>query len=202
MHSFLFPRAFGLGLSSRAHQHSLLAITRQGGSQRRPFTILHYWYPSSVELLSVRTNITQSELEYIGGLQELGQCGPVELHELLTSVLLSQADIFSTPTSSVIAAINRSSSAPVPLSSTLFCISSISVYSETPLDKQQGSYKELAWKWEKPHSIYDRKSGRWEINPREALEDGIWSGGKELDLVVRLVNTEMAEAINNGMKIC
>lgn len=49
------------------------------------------------------------------------------------------------------------------------------------------------WKWAKPASVYGRKTGSWEIELGKAIEDGEWTAGKELQILVKGIPEENAE---------
>ena len=54
-----------------------------------------------------------------------------------------------------------------------------------------------AWKWVKPDRIY-RKTGFWEAELHNALEDGKWNGGKDLILLMRAVSEQTLQIITAG----
>jgi hypothetical protein len=53
------------------------------------------------------------------------------------------------------------------------------------------------WKWAKPSSPY-RQSGFWETGLERVVEDGEWSAGKNLTLLVRGVSREIRDEIANS----
>ncbi|KAL2174357.1 uncharacterized protein P884DRAFT_263972 [Thermothelomyces heterothallicus CBS 202.75] len=53
------------------------------------------------------------------------------------------------------------------------------------------------WKWVKQDSIY-RRGGFWEAKLDKAIEDGEWTGGKQLDLLVRGVMEQTLQNITAG----
>ncbi len=50
------------------------------------------------------------------------------------------------------------------------------------------------WMWSKPGSVYDRKAGRWGADLAKVLEDGEWSAGRGLALLVKGVADEAGGA--------
>ncbi|KZF22953.1 hypothetical protein L228DRAFT_247377 [Xylona heveae TC161] len=61
-----------------------------------------------------------------------------------------------------------------------------------------GGSQVLVWRWAKPESAYDRKSGFWETKIDDAIDDGEWSGGRELYLLVQSVSRERREELKHG----
>ena len=55
------------------------------------------------------------------------------------------------------------------------------------------------WKWAKPGSPYGRKMGLWKVDFGKALKDGEWNAGKDLLLLVREIEKEMADEVEKRM---
>ena len=53
----------------------------------------------------------------------------------------------------------------------------------------------LLFKWTKPQSIYDRKSGFWETSLLDVIDDGTFNAGKELMVLVRGVSVQQRETL-------
>jgi hypothetical protein len=72
----------------------------------------------------------------------------------------------------------------------------ITVLSDMPETMSSASSYPI-WKWAKPSSPY-RQSGFWETGLERVVEDGEWSAGKNLTLLVRGVSRQIQDEIANS----
>ena len=63
----------------------------------------------------------------------------------------------------------------------------------------------LLFKWAKPESVYDRKSGFWETTLFDVIEDGMFNAGRDLMVLVRGVSNDrmkdLQERWNEGTRV-
>jgi hypothetical protein len=53
----------------------------------------------------------------------------------------------------------------------------------------------LLFKWAKPQSVYDRKSGFWETSLLDVINDGMFNAGREIKVLVRGVSNQQMETL-------
>lgn len=116
--------------------------------------------------------------------------GPSGIHQYLTS-LITESSTFASEEEVIshIMAQLPSALQDRGLSVQLF---SFPVLSDSPDALLTGSPIPV-WKWAKPKSFYGRKTGFWEVDLSRAVEDGEWSAGKQLLILVKGVSQEKGE---------
>ncbi|KAI9644748.1 hypothetical protein NHQ30_006775 [Ciborinia camelliae] len=169
-------------------------------------TTLHHWSLQSQPKSSlniIQTKLDINSLRNIKDFQELGtfnipieavSTGPHGVYAHLTSFLTESSTDFSSDKEIVAYIISHLTflSEPCGPKSLPLHFYSIPVFS----DRSEGiTVNGLfpVWKWAKPSSSYSRKTGHWEVEAMQAIEDGVWTAGKDLILFVRGVDEEKLE---------
>ncbi|KAH7374731.1 hypothetical protein B0T11DRAFT_2914 [Plectosphaerella cucumerina] len=166
-----------------------------------PRSVLHFWSPSSAPSKSstyVPTQLTEENLRYIQGFQDLGAfafplplgASPAEIHDYLTSLSADPgpgedgADSEDDSEDAVETIGAQLALLPPSADGPRWRMFTVSALSDSP-DALFASGDAPAWKWAKPNTVYGRKSGSWAVEPAVAVENAAWEAGRDIMLLVR-----------------
>ncbi|KAI1391646.1 uncharacterized protein F4822DRAFT_427502 [Hypoxylon trugodes] len=189
------------------HTHTLLAVRSQSS------TTLHYWSPSSDTVkissesnthIAIPTNLDPSSMQLIRGFRNLGTFAPPATDDDPTRIalqffssLLDNVSCDSELSSEIIARLSTAPQHPSTHNGPVIQVFAIPVLSDTVEGLVGDDTHKPIWKWAKPSSNYDPKTGFWEVEVDRAVEDGERRAGKELQLLVRGVSTEKFEELKD-----
>ncbi|KFY58165.1 hypothetical protein V496_06232 [Pseudogymnoascus sp. VKM F-4515 (FW-2607)] len=183
-------------LSAFSHPHVLLISVIQSVDGLGA-TVIHYWTARSpTTSITIFSQLGISSFQHVRNFRELGTftlptgIEPSNVHQCLTSLITECPTISSDP-EIIPHIVAQLSSLPQNkgLSVQLF---SIPVFGNSEEGLLAGGPVPL-WRWAKPASIYGRKAGSWEVELGKAIEDGEWTAGKELQILVKGVPEGSAE---------
>ncbi|SPQ26993.1 df1a12f7-6e9b-4f6b-82d1-3f3f6c146925 [Thermothielavioides terrestris] len=188
-------------LMACSHQHQILAAAPETDlEQRRPIPVtLYHWRPPTVrEKFTVI--LPPGILQTIKGSASLGTfflSKDLDIGDTLSVLLTASSydDPEPTPPSSKLFADLVAQMAMPDKKGRFFQFFSFPVLSDSA-DDVLGDELFPAWKWAKPDSVYPRKGGFWDDDLHQVLEDGEWSGGKDLILLMRAVSEEVLQAVS------
>ncbi|KAI1461494.1 hypothetical protein F4805DRAFT_284809 [Annulohypoxylon moriforme] len=193
-------------LRTCTHPHILLAV-RSSSS-----TLLHYWSSQSSSSavsepldrrvhITIPTSLNPSSMQLIHGFRDLGTF-TLPITDSDTETAISQ--FFSTLIGDISHDVSSSSEIIARLSTTppthgglSVQVFAIPVQSDTVDGLVSDREHKPVWKWSKPDSSYEPKAGFWEVGIDQAVEDGEWRAGKDLQLLVRGIPTEEVEALKS-----
>lgn len=165
-------------------------------------TVIHYWTARSpTTSITIYSQLGIDSFQHVRNFRELGTFtlpSGVEIsdvHQCLTS-LITECPTISSDEELIPGIVAQLSSLPQNkgLSVQLF---SMPVFGSSAEELLTGG-PIPAWKWAKPASLYDRKTGFWEIELGKAIEDGEWTAGKELQILAKGVSEESAEDLRKS----
>ncbi|KAI1101207.1 hypothetical protein F4804DRAFT_335502 [Jackrogersella minutella] len=192
-------------LKTCIHPHTVLAV------ESPTSTALHYWSsPPSVAVgapldsrphIVISTKLEPRDIQLIRGCRDLGSFMlPITDNDIAASIsqffssLVDNVNYDVSPSSEIIA---RLSAAPPTHGSLPIQVFAIPVQSDTANGLTGDPAHKPVWKWSKPDSHYEPKTGYWEADVDVAIEDGEWRAGKDLQLLVRGATAEEVEALRN-----
>ena len=160
---------------------------------------------SSASSLAIPTRLSLNNLKSIRGFQDLGTwqipvakaADVAERHNYLSSLVADrnkQEPPVSNETeivSRIMDRLHRTSAPADSVSVRLFTISVLGDGTETLFTGGPAP----VWKWAKPESAYDLKSGFWETELDRAIMDGEWAAGGALLLLVQGVSEKRKEQL-------
>lgn len=159
--------------------------------------MIHYWTARSpTTTITIYSQLSIDSFQHVRNFRELGTftlptgIETSDVHQCLTSLITESPAVSSDP-EIIPRIVAQLSSLPQNkgLSVQLF---SIPVFGSSAEGLLAGGPIPV-WKWAKPTSLYGRKIGPWEIELGKAIEDGEWTAGKELQILVKGVSEENAE---------
>ncbi|KAI0888813.1 uncharacterized protein GGS22DRAFT_63294 [Annulohypoxylon maeteangense] len=195
-------------LTTYTHPHTLLAVRSPSS------TVLHYWSPRSPSTASIAPldsnihtmipiNLEPSSIQLIRGFHDLGTFTLPTTDNNNDTTAISQ--FFSSlvgnithdvePSSEIITRLSAAPRHPPTDSGLSIQVFAIPVQSNTIGDLFGNGVHKLVWKWAKPDSYYEPKTGFWEVEMDRAVEDGEWRAGRNLQLLVRGVSSKEFEAL-------
>jgi hypothetical protein len=138
--------------------------------------------------ITIYSQLGINSFQYVRNFRELGTfilptgIEPSDVHQCLTSLITESPTVSSDP-EIIPHIVAHLSSLPQNkgLSVQLF---SIPVFGSSAEELLAGE-PIPRWKWAKPTSVYGQKSGSWEVELGKAIEDGEWSAGKDLQILVK-----------------
>ncbi|KFY08523.1 hypothetical protein V492_06160 [Pseudogymnoascus sp. VKM F-4246] len=183
-------------LSKFSHPHVLL-ISVIKSTKGLSATGIHYCTARSpTTSITIYSKLGIDSFQCVQGFRELGTftlppgVEASTIHECLTS-LITQSPTISSDPEIIPRIVAHLSSLPQNegLSVQLFSLPVFGSNAEHLLT--DGPIP--VWKWAKPASLYSPKAGSWKVELGEAIEDGEWTAGKELQILVKGVSEEIAD---------
>jgi hypothetical protein len=198
----------GYDLSTCTYRHDILASAVDPGHDRPVPVRLYHWRPPTVCPLTT-VFLSPAALSTIKGFTSLGTFfladdllhTPNTLSDLLAAALAAHPSSSPAPTPTlhqVLTDVIAQLAMPDEGGGTFVRFFSFPVFTPSPDQLLGDDDLRPVWKWAKPDSRYDRKAGFWEAELGDALEDGEWSGGRGLMVLVRGVSEEMRRVIARG----
>ena len=210
-----YPHRHDVYITTAASQQEISGSESKDGLTDRGFARLHFWPPGSSS--SIATPLSSSipgefKPEIFTAVQGFRDCGNFTLpretgpdhlqqrvHDELSS-RLREAIRTAVPgpenVDSVVSMnLNQEDTDSDNNDALTVHIYKIHVFTKNA-DALSGSEETpLLFKWAKPQSIYDRKSGFWEPGLLDVLDDGTFNAGKELKVLVRGVSVQQMETL-------
>ncbi|KFY34616.1 hypothetical protein V494_06618 [Pseudogymnoascus sp. VKM F-4513 (FW-928)] len=165
-------------------------------------TMVHYWTARSPSTsVTIYSQLGINSFQHVGDFRELGTftlpsgVEASDVHQCLTS-LISECPTISSDEELIPSIITQLSSLPQNkgLSVQLF---SMPVFGSSAEGLLPGG-PIPTWKWSKPASLYGQKTGSWEIELGKAIEDGEWTAGKDLQILVKGISEESADDLRKS----
>lgn len=160
-------------------------------------TVIHYWTaPSLTTSITIYSKLGIDSFQYVRNFRELGTftlptvIETSDVHQCLTSLITESPTVSSDP--EIIPRIVAQLSSLSQNKGLSVQLLSIPVFGSSA-EELLTSGSIPVWKWAKPGNLYGRKTGSWEIELGKAIEDGEWTAGKELQILVKGVSEENAE---------
>ncbi len=163
----------------------MLAIVPEHGHKSLVPVTLYHWYQSAIHR-ETTVALYPAVLATIKGYASLGTFFLRNDFDLPEALSKFSAEKTSPPTSIAQLLTDIIARLEMPSKGSLFQFVSFPIRSSSS-DAILHDGLVPIWKWVKPTSTY-RKAGCWEVDLQRALEDGEWSGGKDLSLLIREVS--------------
>lgn len=188
-------------LTTCCHRHQILAsATEADPGSAVPVTLYHWCHPTACAKMTAA--LPPDALHAIKGFASLGTFflpGDFDISktppELLTATATATAPAPSPePTAQLLA--DLIAQLAVPEQGDFVRFFSFSVFSDSSTEIFGDGLRPV-FKWAKPDGVY-RKSGFWEAELLTAVEDGEWTGGKDLILLVNGVSEDTLQIIRAG----
>ncbi|KAE8133344.1 hypothetical protein BDV38DRAFT_274426 [Aspergillus pseudotamarii] len=197
-------------LKTHIHPHTLLISITRKDAQILP-TVLHYWNHDSA--IAIVTKLTEAQLHYIRGFEEVGTfpppiegvCDSLALHRYFVSLVEGKGNREAVDDaisqlrggggggggggSDTTSCRNRGK-----VDFRIFVITVFGVESE---DLLRGGLAPV-WKWAKPESVYYPRTGFWEAEVESVLADAEWMAGRGLQLLVQGVSEERKQKLRRA----